>query len=189
MHIELMKCRLFLSLKRKILRLNIMKDIIAMKQFKALDKNYFTSFKNLVVFFLISDIRNVLIAVLVEQFNPLLPFEAINYRAIVENSRILLDELYKRVIQFQDQHVHGPNDLLLSSEKILKTKKVEIGSELPLPNQKNELPKDRPNYVYGNKNASKPSFSEKKVIRSSNRGLEQEMRFLWDRCQSMKEQF
>jgi hypothetical protein len=47
------------------------------------------------------DIRNVLIAVLVQQYHPLMPFECVNYRAIVENSRLLLDELYRKVIQFQ----------------------------------------------------------------------------------------
>jgi hypothetical protein len=29
------------------------------------------------------DIRNVFIAILIQQFNPLLPFETTNYRAIV----------------------------------------------------------------------------------------------------------
>lgn len=48
-----------------------------------------------------ADIRNVFIAVLIQQFHPLLPFECTNYRAIVENSRLLLDELYKKVLQFQ----------------------------------------------------------------------------------------
>jgi hypothetical protein len=39
-----------------------------------------------------------MIAVLLQQFHPLMAFECSNYRLIVENSRMLLDELYRKVI-------------------------------------------------------------------------------------------
>lgn len=50
------------------------------------------------------DVKNVFICCLIQQFNPLMPFETTNYRAIVENSRLLLDELYKKVVSLQDKY-------------------------------------------------------------------------------------
>lgn len=74
------------------------------------------------------DVRNVMIAVLIQQFNPLLPFESVNYRAIVENSRLLLDELYRKVISYQDTATNNKvNDLLLNDTKTIKVKKVDMG--------------------------------------------------------------
>ena len=72
--------------------------------------------------------------VLVQQFNPLLPFESVNYRAIVENSRLLLDELYKKVINYQEDAANNKvNDLLLNDTKTVKVRKVDVGMESELP--------------------------------------------------------
>ena len=76
----------------------------------------------------------MVVVVLVQQFNPLLPFESVNYRAIVENSRLLLDELYKKVINYQEDAANNKvNDLLLNDTKTVKVRKVDVGMESELP--------------------------------------------------------
>jgi hypothetical protein len=53
-----------------------MKIVIAIKQYKDRAKSSFICFKNLVFFkfILFLDVKNVFIACLIQQFNPLLPF-------------------------------------------------------------------------------------------------------------------
>lgn len=71
------------SLKRNMLICNITKITTAMRPQKAPVKSCCICWKSLVNFSLISDVKNVFIACLIQQFNPLLPFETTNYRAIV----------------------------------------------------------------------------------------------------------
>ena len=83
MPIELIKCQLFSLLKKRMYKHSTMKEHIVMRLFKGLDKNYYIFWKSLVIFLSYLDIRNVMVAVLIQQFHPLLPFECTNYRAIV----------------------------------------------------------------------------------------------------------
>lgn len=83
MHTELKKLPLSLLLKRKMYRINILMDTIVMKQLKDQDRSSCIYYKNLVIILLILDVRNVFISILIQQFNPLFPFETTNYRAIV----------------------------------------------------------------------------------------------------------
>lgn len=78
--------------------------------------------------------KNVFIACLIQQFNPLLPFETTNYRAIVENSRLLLDELYKKVINLKEKYDEDKslNELLLKDTKTVKMKKCNIAENVEL---------------------------------------------------------
>lgn len=130
------------------------------------------------------------IAVLIQQFNPLLPFETTNYRAIVENSRLLLDELYKKVAVLQDQsEIKSYNDLLLHNSQTAKIKKCNIleNIEMPsLPQGKLAL-KERPNHIY---TGGKPSFLSNANSKTSQApSLIYEIKFLWERCKLMKDQF
>lgn len=85
-----------------------------------------------------------MIAVLIQQYNPLLPFESVNYRAIVENSRLLLDELYKKVISYQDTATNNKvNDLLLNDTKTVKVKKVDMGEDSKLPEEPTKITKPK----------------------------------------------
>lgn len=80
------------------------------------------------------DVRNVFIAILIQQFNPLFPFETTNYRAIVENCRLLLDELYKKVVALQDNaEIKSFNDLLLHNNQTAKLKKFNIAETVDIP--------------------------------------------------------
>jgi hypothetical protein len=122
------------------------------------------------------DIQNVLVAVLIQQFNPLFPFNCTNYRVIVENSRLLLDELYKKVIMYQEQIINkNNNDLLFTNDKAVKINKLNLGSNLnSLPNPTNPKPPQRPNHIYANK--AKPPFTEAKPPLNP---YSHELSFLW----------
>lgn len=64
-----------LSQRKKILNPNTMRILTVIKLLKAPAKNFFICYKNLVFFLLFFiDIKNVFIACLIQQFNPLLPF-------------------------------------------------------------------------------------------------------------------
>lgn len=81
---EFKKSPSFSSPKRKTSKLNTMKTVIVTKLFKVLEKSCYTFWKNLVFsFHYFLDVKNVFIGCLIQQFNPLLPFETTNYRAIV----------------------------------------------------------------------------------------------------------
>jgi len=70
----LIKCQLCSLHRKKIYKLNIIKVVIVIKLSKVLVKNFYICYKNSVNIHLYIDIRNVLIAVLIQQFHPLLPF-------------------------------------------------------------------------------------------------------------------
>jgi hypothetical protein len=74
MPIEFNKSPSYSLHKRKIFNLNIIKIAIVMRQYKVQARSSFTYFKNLVFIDLIIDVKNVFIACLIQQFNPLLPF-------------------------------------------------------------------------------------------------------------------
>lgn len=130
------------------------------------------------------DIRNVFISILIQQFNPLFPFETTNYRAIVENCRLLLDELYKKVVALQDHaEIKSFNDLLLHNNQTAKLKKCNLGDTLglPTPPEKKPQPQPRPNHIYA---TGKPDFLA--PSRPNESSLIYEIKFLWDRCKLMK---
>ena len=71
---------------------------------------------------------------MVQQFNPLMPFETTNYRAIVEGCRLLLDELFRKVVALQDQaEIKSFNDLLLHNTQTAKLKKCNVTEGLEVP--------------------------------------------------------
>ena len=129
------------------------------------------------------------VCILVQQFNPLFPFETTNYRAIVENCRLLLDELYRKVVALQDKaEVKSTKDLLLHNNQTLKVKKCNLGEkvELPLPVQKKPS-RERPNHIYC---TGKPEFlSNQPASSAQTSSIIYEIKFLWERCKLMKEQF
>lgn len=83
MHIEWNKSQLSSSRKRKTLIFNTTRNVTVTKQLRAREKSYSICFRSLVNSIYNSDVKNVFIACLIQQFNPLLPFETTNYRAIV----------------------------------------------------------------------------------------------------------
>ncbi len=126
------------------------------------------------------------IAILVQQFNPLFPFETTNFRAIVENSRLLLDELYRKVVALQDHaEIKSFNDLLLHNNQTAKLKKCNLADSLALPAQPPKPPLPlRPAHVYS---SGRPDFLA--PSRPNESSLIYEIKFLWERCKLMKEQF
>lgn len=126
------------------------------------------------------------ISILVQQFNPLFPFETTNFRAIVENSRLLLDELYRKVVALQDHaEIKSFNDLLLHNNQTAKLKKCNLADSLALPAQPPKPPLPlRPAHVYS---SGRPDFLA--PSRPNESSLIYEIKFLWERCKLMKEQF
>jgi hypothetical protein len=74
----------------------------------------------------IADIRNVFVAVLIDQKDPLRRFESSNYRAIVENCRELLNTLYTKVIKAELKLAKKQPNLIIDSEKTLVLKKCQV---------------------------------------------------------------
>ena len=57
---------------------------------------------------------------------------------------MLLDELYRKVIQYQENYSNAEkksSDLLLHQEKIVKMKKVDMAEEISIPVIKKNTPK------------------------------------------------
>lgn len=128
------------------------------------------------------------IGILIQQFNPLFPFETTNYRAIVENCRLLLDELYKKVVAMQDQvESKSYNDLLLHTNQTAKVRKCNLGETVEVPAVAVPKKVQRPNHVYANNN--KPGFVGQGGGPKPETSLVYEIKFLWERCKKMKEQF
>lgn len=128
------------------------------------------------------------IAVLIDQKDPLRRFETTNYRAIVENSRELLNTLYTKVIKAELKLAKKQPNLVIESEKTLMLKKCQVDQEAELPDLSKPVISTRPNHIYSE---GKPAFlhrSSSKVVRvaSTNHA---EIRFLRERSRTFAEQF
>lgn len=146
-------------------------------------RSFCISLKNSVLVLGYSDIRNVFVAVIIDQKDPLKRFECSNYRAIVENCRELLNILYNKVVKAELKLAKKQPNLIIENEKTLVLKKCQIDQEVDLPElaEKGTTFQQRPNHIYSE---GKPTFLQKnaRVGRASSNMAE--IKFLKDRCKT-----
>jgi len=94
-------------------------------------------------------------------------------------------------VALQDQaEMKSFNDLLLHNHQMSKLKKCNISENITLPSapDRKSISKERPNHIY---TQGKPQFLTNKpsAKQAEIDAIVNEIKFLWERCKRMKDQF
>ncbi|KRW99135.1 hypothetical protein PPERSA_02967 [Pseudocohnilembus persalinus] len=149
------------------------------------------------------DVENVLIAVGIEQYDPLARFDQTNFRIIVERSKDLLNNLYTRVVQteleqnkIQQIQSNSKGNRFIQQGKGQNIKR----QQLPIKKQNIEIPfidntrkfndpvkkeYNRPNHIFAE---GKPQFLNQKVLEPEKQKENQRKKQMMQLVEKVKEQ-